>query len=342
MGEDSFATGYKGFISYSHADAKIANQLHRTWENFRIDKDVIGTLTPLGPVPDTLRPIFRDRGDFNPGGSLTEATRDALERSSALILLASPHAARSLYVNAEVELFRRLHPDRPIIPLILSGTPGDGPDQCFPPSVPANTLAADWRKDGRDLASDKVVASLLGLLPDLVFQRAARQRRARRFVQAAAAAMITVSLSGAGYWWTVSVHQQIDLAEKQKRLDEVDALVRKYAPVGSARAATLDGTGQLTEALTAIVEGAAVDPRYAQALELLKAGKSAESEPLLRAAAEGMEARARQNNKRAAEAWRNLGAIAGLRDPKQALEAYERAVSLDPDNADAIVSLCVV
>ena len=329
-------TGYKAFISYSHADIKIARRLHRRWENFRIDKDLIGKPTPRGAVPDNLRPIFRDRADFNPGGSLTEATRDALERSSALVLLASPDAAHSRYVDAEIELFRQLHPDRPIIPLILSGAPKDGPGQCFPPSVPAETLAADWQKDGRELASDKIIASLLGLPPDLVFQRAARQRRARRFAQVAAALVIGVSLSGAGYWWTVSFHQQSDLAEKQKRLDEVAALVRKYAPAGSARVGAPDAAGQLTEALTAIAEGAAVDPRYAQALQLLKAGKSTEAEPLLRAAAERMEDRAKQNNKRAAEAWRNLGAVAGLRDPKRALEAYARAISLDPDNADAL------
>jgi tetratricopeptide (TPR) repeat protein len=39
----------------------------------------------------------------------------------------------------------------------------------------------------------------------------------------------------------------------------------------------------------------------------------------------------------AAVAYRNLGAIAGLADPKRALEAYEKAVALDPDDLESLV-----
>jgi hypothetical protein len=34
-------------------------------ERYRIDKDLIGRETPFGPVPRTLRPIFRDREGFS-------------------------------------------------------------------------------------------------------------------------------------------------------------------------------------------------------------------------------------------------------------------------------------
>jgi tetratricopeptide (TPR) repeat protein len=40
----------------------------------------------------------------------------------------------------------------------------------------------------------------------------------------------------------------------------------------------------------------------------------------------------RANAKEAAAAYRHLGAIAGLADPKRALEAYEEAVALNPDD----------
>ena len=72
-------------------------------------------------------------------------------------------------------------------------------------------------------------------------------------------------------------------------------------------------------------------PRLQQALELLKADKIAEASQLLRAFAEDKTARIEQDRKEAAIAYRNLGAIAGLGDPKRALEAYEKAVALDPD-----------
>jgi protein O-GlcNAc transferase len=42
-----------------------------------------------------------------------------------------------------------------------------------------------------------------------------------------------------------------------------------------------------------------------------------------------------QENKQTAEAYRNLGALAFLDDTQQALQAYQRATQLDPDNADS-------
>jgi hypothetical protein len=44
-------------------------------------------------------PIFRDRDDFTAGHSLSEQTLAALDASAALIVLGSPDAAKSHYVN---------------------------------------------------------------------------------------------------------------------------------------------------------------------------------------------------------------------------------------------------
>src|SRR5262249_25453272 len=92
----------------------------------------------------------------------------------------------------------------------------------------------------------------------------------------------------------------------------------------------------LTRAITAIAEGAAGDARYAKALELLKAGKPAEAEPLLKAVAEEREMRAARENKQAAAAYKNLGAITRISDPKRARDIYAKAAALDPDDAEAM------
>ena len=63
---------YRAFLSYSHRDKAWGNWLQRALEGYRIDKDLVGRQTPAGPVPKTLRPIFRDRDDFSAGHSLTE------------------------------------------------------------------------------------------------------------------------------------------------------------------------------------------------------------------------------------------------------------------------------
>src|ERR1700737_910533 len=98
-------------------------------------------------------------------------------------------------------------------------------------------------------------------------------------------------------------------------------------------------------AVGSIAQGAAEgDTRLQQAFDLLKENKIAEATRLLKAVAEDKMARARQetaraekDRKEAAIAFRNLGAIAALVDPKRALESYEKALALDPDDLQSLV-----
>ena len=90
--------------------------------------------------------------------------------------------------------------------------------------------------------------------------------------------MAALALVGAFFGWQTW--------QRQHTITDVEAIVAKYAPVGSAEAATPGAKESLTEAITAIAEGKATDQRYAKALELLKAGKPIEAEPLLREVAE--------------------------------------------------------
>lgn len=125
---------YRAFLSYSHADTREAKRLHRALEHFQIDKDLVGVETPVGPVPKTLRPVFRDREDFAAGGSLGEQTEAALASSPFLIVICSP-AAASHYVNEEVRKFKALGRGDRIIPVIVDGAPGDPERECFPPAL---------------------------------------------------------------------------------------------------------------------------------------------------------------------------------------------------------------
>lgn len=90
---------YRAFLSYSHADTGVAMRVHRRLEGFHIDKVLVGRVTPTGPIPKALQPIFRDRNDFDAGSSLGPETGAALDNAAALVLLASPHAVRSKYVK---------------------------------------------------------------------------------------------------------------------------------------------------------------------------------------------------------------------------------------------------
>ena len=101
------------------------------------------------------------------------------------------------------------------------------------------------------------------------------------------------------------------LAEKDRQIAKlIDLLNDKRttpAPPGSDQ--------ELKKVVVAIDEGAKVDPRYAQALELLKAGKPSEAEPLLKAVAEDKVKSADNANRDAAAAFRNLASIAAVSDP---------------------------
>ena len=210
---------YRAFISYSHADQDWAKWLHRAIESFPIGKDLAGRFTERGEVPSALRPVFRDRDEFTAGGGLSEQTLSALDASRALIVICSPSAAKSRYVNEEVRLFKSRHPDRLVVPLIIDGKPGDPERECFPPALrfevdadgrvterPFELLAADAGEeaDAKDLALAKIVAGLLGLPSDEVFRRAERERRAaarrRRRVQAAIGALSLLLVAAAIGW----------------------------------------------------------------------------------------------------------------------------------------------
>jgi eukaryotic-like serine/threonine-protein kinase len=212
---EASAFRYRAFLSYSHRDTAWGKWLHGALESYRIDKDLVGRQTPTGAVPKTLRPIFRDREDFSAGPSLKEQTRAALEGSQFLVVICSPNAARSQYVNEEIRRYKALGRTSQVIPVIVDGNPGDPERECFPPALrfqvgPDGALtdereepiAADAQPqgDGKDIAKLKVVAGLLGLGLDEIVRRAERARRRRLRNWVAALAVLTVTFAGLAAW----------------------------------------------------------------------------------------------------------------------------------------------
>ena len=186
---------YRAFFSYSRADDRIANWLHGQLDSYRTPKGLVGTQGALGRIPAKLHPIFRDRTDLASGAHLDADLQAALENSETLVVLCSPDAAKSTWVNHEIETFIRLGRKDRIFPVIARGEPnsGDPGTECFPPALrPQGILAADLRQfktttgqlvgDGREAARLKLIAGLLGLPLD---ELAKRERRRQRQVSAA-------------------------------------------------------------------------------------------------------------------------------------------------------------
>jgi tetratricopeptide (TPR) repeat protein len=201
-GEGSREGRYTAFLSYSHKDAAAAGRLHRRLEAYRMPRRLAGTEGARGAIPDRLWPIFRDREELPAATDLSETVRAALAQSGALIILCSPHAAASLWVAEEIETFRRLHPDRPILAAVLDGDPPD----CFPAALRAfgrdgtwhEPLATDLRphRDGARLGLLKLVAGITGVGLDALVQRDA-MRRVRRVTAMTVAALTAMLVMGA-------------------------------------------------------------------------------------------------------------------------------------------------
>lgn len=253
---------YRAFLSYSHSDRAFAASLHRALESFRVPFKLVGTATALGPVPARLTPIFRDREELSASHSLSEAIEAALSQSSALIVVCSPSAASSRWVNEEIRFFKRLHGEKRIFAVIADGEPGatDMPgreaEECFPLALRfqvgtdgeltgqrTEPIATDLRPrgDGRRQGKLKLIAGLLGVrLDDLVRREAQRRQRRLAYIAAASVAGMATTSGLAIAANQARNEAEIQRNEAQRQRAEADGLVEfmltdlrgKLEPVG--------------------------------------------------------------------------------------------------------------
>lgn len=302
---------YRAFLSYSHRDSQFAESFHRELEGWRADRGLVGRETPLGPAPRTLRPIFRDRDDFAGGRSLSEATEDALKQSDFMVVLCSPAAAASQYVNEEIRLFKALGGTGRIIPVIIDGEPG-GPDgrNCFPEALVRRVdadgritdaidepLAADARDagDGPKRALAKVIAGLLGVPFDEIVRRAEQaERRRQRAIAGVAIVFALLAATAAGLAWLAENRRVTAERNYQAALNAADALVGGLAEelvrVEGVRLETTKlllerGAGVYEDLLIALPDALELKARKATALAVFAKAYSAKGDAVAAIAA---------------------------------------------------------
>ena len=197
---------FRAFLSYSHVDAAWASWLLKRLETYRVPSRLVGTAGAHGPVAANLGKLFRDRDELPSAGDLGATIRSALAHSEWLIMICSPAAAKSHWVDAEVEAFLASGRGDRVLCFVVGGTPGsaDPDQQCFPPAllqpdadgVVREPLAADARPsgDGRERAFLKLVAGVLGVGYDDLAQREA-QRRHRRLIAIASASLLGMTIA---------------------------------------------------------------------------------------------------------------------------------------------------
>ncbi len=203
---------YWAFISYSHQDRAWGDWLHKTLETYRVPSRLVGRESRDGTIPRRLYPVFRDRDELPSSANLGDALNESLRQSRYQIVICSPRAAASRWVNEEVKYFKSLGREDRVLCLIVAGEPnvfdlpGHDIEECFCPALryPAEPIAADARDhaDGKTGAKLKLVAGLVGVGLDELIQRE-RQRQLWKNVQVAAAAMAFAGLCIGAWQWYV-------------------------------------------------------------------------------------------------------------------------------------------
>jgi tetratricopeptide (TPR) repeat protein len=235
------APKYRAFISYSHCDSRWAERLHKQLERYRPPKPLIGTVTARGTVPARLAPIFRDRDELPSATDLGALINAALRDSGAQVVICSPPAAQSKWVNEEILAFKRLGRADRILCVVVAGEPnasdipGREAEECFPPALRfglgpdgnlssqrTEPIAADARpgKDGEYNARLKLIAGLLGVGFDVLKRREVQRRNRWLFKVACAAAAGMVLTSG------LAVYALVQRAAAQRQTQRAEAEAR--------------------------------------------------------------------------------------------------------------------
>jgi WD40 repeat protein len=228
---------YEAFISYRHGppDGRWARWLHRALESYHIPA------SPSKPLNGQrrLKRVFRDEAELPASSNLSTEITQALAESEYLIVICSPRAVQSEWVNREVEQFREWGRHDRILALLIDGEPA----QAFPRALreirrtsvgsqavrieEVEPLAADVRprkgasqRTLRRLALLRLMATLLNLRFDDLYQRD-RQRQLRRLgiigVALSALVLVMGGLAGYAFYQKSEADSQRELANQQRQ-----------------------------------------------------------------------------------------------------------------------------
>lgn len=213
MAEMHTARKKYAFISYSHRDTRHARWLQRKLESYKLPTEIHNEFEDSR----YLRPIFRDRADLG-AGVLNHELRKHLDSSKFLIVVCSPQAAASEWVNNEIRTFLEWGRDEYIIPFIVGGDiTSQGDDNPIPPVLrdhfAANPdkelLSVDIREAGATKAYIRVVSRMLDIEFDVLWHRHLRARR-RNVLLGSTLGLLSLFLV---YWFAIPVSLTIELRD---------------------------------------------------------------------------------------------------------------------------------
>lgn len=234
---------YRAFISYSQRDKDWGKRIHTWLETYRVPAGVV----PGQPQAQRLGRFFRDEEDMAAAADIGEVVRKAIANAESLIVVCSPRAAQSKWVNAEIQHYRRTGRGGRVFAVIVDGVPnsGDPATECFPAALraagdpddpdamPIEPLGLDVRKDGLTRACARLAAGLLGVDFDDLWQRDRRRAEARQRLLIgglAGVSAVFAALAAAAVWFGFEADRNATEA-RARRIEAEDArmaLQREY------------------------------------------------------------------------------------------------------------------
>ena len=189
---------YDVFISYRHRplDGVITEKVFNALESYKLPKAVKAC------GYEDIKRAFRDTEELQVSRILTETIDAALASTNCMVVICSPDAPLSPWVDREVSNFIELGRAEHIYPLLIAGDP----DTSFPPSlklvpdvmdrvmdirVPGNDVKKMMARAETELL--KVVSGVTGC-PEAELLREHELRRSRRFAARALSAAATFAV----------------------------------------------------------------------------------------------------------------------------------------------------
>lgn len=213
---------YFAFISYSSHDYKWGKRIQDKLEHYRMPTTLC---SKHGWKRQPMRPVFFAPTDIQPGG-LSEELQERLKASRNLIVVCSPHSARSEWVGKEIAYFHQLGRTLRIQFFIVDGIPhsGNPKTECFNPitktlglpeilgaNIHERIYRLPWLNQER--AYVQLITKLLGVEFDSIWQRH-RRMLIRQIVMWIIGAVAIFTSFVAVWYYNQPVDIQLSLQEQ--------------------------------------------------------------------------------------------------------------------------------
>ena len=198
---------YFAFISYSSHDIAWGKKLQKKLEGYRMPSTLC---SEHGWQRNPIKPVFFAPTDIQPG-DLDEELKERLKASRNLIVICSPHSAKSDWVGKEIAFFHSLKRASNIHFFIVDGIPhsGNPETECFNPIVKTldipEILGANIHEKvfkspwlNRERAYIQLITKLLGVEFDSIWQRHRRLLRQKIAIWCWGAFAVLAALIGVG------------------------------------------------------------------------------------------------------------------------------------------------